>query len=513
MNYKKAFLCLSAIILFCGSIFASYEIAHANAVKIIYKSADDFVKGMTKSIGAKKGVQLDINDFLKPDGSIDWVEYDKQVDMLSNIFYKGVQDGVTESKKELAKVFKGETDVIKKTPLKNMPGWSKVLISTGAAITGADLLFDIYQFATSGSTNEFETLDGKMTTLIPNDGSGVAMSGTQLIGGTGADFSAYTAKYGISNVYQVNNWSNEVFDIDIIRYKAGSGDTGTGVFVNKANYSYVPSWHMTFVNKTMSNVIVSPNMKGDRVNIVMQDAFRPDYWFYVSSNNTAKENESILFKENSYSQQGSIYGYSLSAVAMGLTQRLGYYITNIKATPQAMTVVPTVTETVPQLKPTGQSNIGKGTGGEVLIVPEGLTSEQIQKQITETPDIMRDPETFLKENPKVDPTPGENELDPEGPSCKKDLEMPELEALGDTLKESFPFSIPFALLGFIDAAFGGMGSERPSFTYALTMQGEAYSFDIGVPAFFDNWKPFTDAVLILIFDIGILYAIYRFVGR
>lgn len=512
MNYKKILLCLLAIILFNGSILASYEIANANAVKIIYKSADDFVKGMTKSIGAKKGVQLDINDFLKPDGSIDWVEYDKQVDMLSNIFYKGVQDGVTESKKELGKIFKGETDVIKKTPLKNMPGWSKVLISTGAAITGADLLFDIYQFATSGSTNEFETIDGKMTTLIPN-GSGTAMYGTEFLGGAGADFSAYTAKYGISNVYQVNNWSNEVFDIDIIRYKTNSGDTGTGVFVNKVNYAYVPSYHQAFVAATMSNIIVVPNSVGDRVNIVMQDGIKADYWYYIDSINTGKENEYYRAREYRYSSQGSIYGYTLSAVAMTLTQKLGFYITNIKATPQSVAVVPTITETVPPLKQTGQSNIGNGTGTEVLIVPEGLTSEQIQKQITETPDIMRDPEKFLNENPKVDPTPGENELDPEGPSCKKDLEMPELEALGDTLKDSFPFSIPFALIGLIDAAFGGMGTERPHFSYSLSFQGENYTFDIGLPAFFDNWKPFTDTMLLLIFDIGILYAIYRFVGR
>lgn len=99
---------------------------------------------------------------------------------------------------------------------------------------------------------------------------------------------------------------------------------------------------------------------------------------------------------------------------------------------------------------------------------------------------------------------------PDGPSCDAELKLPRLLPLLNQLSETFPFSIPWDLKSGFDAIFVNMGSEKPKFEYKLAFQGKEHDFSFNIPSFFDSWMPFIHSILLLTFDIGIVYAIYRF---
>lgn len=106
---------------------------------------------------------------------------------------------------------------------------------------------------------------------------------------------------------------------------------------------------------------------------------------------------------------------------------------------------------------------------------------------------------------KTEDLPTEPEDKPEF-SCDRELELPTLKPIGNAFTHAFPFSIPWDIKRFIDNAFGGVNSERPS--YDLTFLGDGVVLEI--PAFFDNWMPFIRGLLVFVFDISVLFLFYRF---
>lgn len=102
---------------------------------------------------------------------------------------------------------------------------------------------------------------------------------------------------------------------------------------------------------------------------------------------------------------------------------------------------------------------------------------------------------------------------PEGESCAEGLKLPKLTKLLFTVSESFPFSIPFDLYDGFMGLFSEMGSEKPDFEYTFNQSGDKpTTIKFGIAEYFDTWKPFTDSVLIFIFDIGLIFLCFKMMG-
>jgi len=101
---------------------------------------------------------------------------------------------------------------------------------------------------------------------------------------------------------------------------------------------------------------------------------------------------------------------------------------------------------------------------------------------------------------------------PEGETCTATLKLPKFALLFRTMSESFPFSIPWDLKSGFDALFSEMGKEKPSFKYDLKVNNKVHSIDITMPDYFESWMPFAHTMLLFVFDVGILYGIYRLIG-
>lgn len=96
----------------------------------------------------------------------------------------------------------------------------------------------------------------------------------------------------------------------------------------------------------------------------------------------------------------------------------------------------------------------------------------------------------------------------DGASCVVNRDFDGFKELGETFTTKFPFSIPFDIYRLFEAVFGDMGSERPHFVYPV---GNT-EFEIGIPAYFDEWMPFARSMLLIIFDIGLIYAVRKMMG-
>lgn len=107
--------------------------------------------------------------------------------------------------------------------------------------------------------------------------------------------------------------------------------------------------------------------------------------------------------------------------------------------------------------------------------------------------------------PPVDPNPF-----PEGDTCDVGLKFPKFVPFFNTLSNAFPFSIPWDIERAFIAAFSDIGDERPSFELDIGIGDKKQIVKITTPAFFDDWKPFTDSLIRFIFAVGIMFGIYRF---
>ncbi|HWK24761.1 MAG TPA: hypothetical protein VNS08_17240 [Ureibacillus sp.] len=134
--------------------------------------------------------------------------------------------------------------------------------------------------------------------------------------------------------------------------------------------------------------------------------------------------------------------------------------------------------------------------GEPIVTPEGV--EIPGGEIIPTPETEIPPDT---ETPPKDI----NEEDFEDLSCARP-KKPDFKPIGESFTTAFPFSIPWDIKRMIDNAFGGVNDERPSFE--LSMFGDGVVIEI--PSYFDKWVKFGKAIMVIGFDIGILFLFYRF---
>lgn len=169
---------------------------------------------------------------------------------------------------------------------------------------------------------------------------------------------------------------------------------------------------------------------------------------------------------------------------------------------------PVVTPSKPGQTDPGGKPIPEGTP---VVTPTPTPSVPTPAPIpvvpTPTPTNPADPDA-----PTVPPTdpPGTGEPFPPEETCDAKLNFPRYIPFMNTLSNAFPFSIPWDIQRALNAAFGEIGSERPGFDYTFNFNGQEKTWRIEVPKFFDSWKPFTDGLLLLVFDVGIMFGIYRF---
>lgn len=162
------------------------------------------------------------------------------------------------------------------------------------------------------------------------------------------------------------------------------------------------------------------------------------------------------------------------------------------------------------VKPDNNSSTGwtnSDTGEEIIVDEETL----IVSDPVRTPDGIQTPDgTTIPEVPP-NPSPEEqalNEGDFNGLGCET-IKKPDFKPLETAITTSFPFSIPWDIYRIIEAVFGGMGSEKPVFDLNFDfLNGNSWS--VTIPEFFDSWVPFAKTILLVTFDISLIYLFYRF---
>lgn len=170
---------------------------------------------------------------------------------------------------------------------------------------------------------------------------------------------------------------------------------------------------------------------------------------------------------------------------------------------------------LPYAKPDGTTGFKTKTGVEVpednvtvgspVITENADGSKSIKKQPT-----VANPNPSPSEDGKLPAKDDEiTEGDLEGLSCTR-LKKPDFKPLTNAFTTSFPFSIPWDLQRMFNAAFSEIGSNEPNFEYKFEFNGQIKTWKIGFPDYFANWTNFTRPLLLIIFDIGLIYAIYRF---
>lgn len=122
---KKVSILLIAIIFFTS--LATYQISAS--VKTVYKTVDSFTEASIAAIQARQGFRV-----------IRGGAYSQKTagEVFTSTLTKDLQEVAMDSYDTISgKKFEA-------TPLKNMPGWSKVVLGAGAFLTSADLVLDVY---------------------------------------------------------------------------------------------------------------------------------------------------------------------------------------------------------------------------------------------------------------------------------------------------------------------------------------------------------------------------------
>lgn len=89
-----------------------------------------------------------------------------------------------------------------------------------------------------------------------------------------------------------------------------------------------------------------------------------------------------------------------------------------------------------------------------------------------------------------------------------------LKMAGNTFTTQFPFSLPWDIARGLDAVFGGFSetNKAPVWQWKIPAFNRVYSFDLTFPDFLNSWSPFIKGVLLITFDVGLIYSIRRLLG-
>lgn len=141
---------------------------------------------------------------------------------------------------------------------------------------------------------------------------------------------------------------------------------------------------------------------------------------------------------------------------------------------------------------------------EIPLIPDITPSPQPSPQ--PTPDPSPEPSPEPSPDPSVPQIPRAPEDDfGEGKECGElNLDLKSI----DLFTTKFPFSIPWDVFRAIEAAFGKMGSEEPKFVLSFISDDTV----LEIPQFIKDWVPLVRSIILFMFDVSVIYALYRWFG-
>lgn len=90
------------------------------------------------------------------------------------------------------------------------------------------------------------------------------------------------------------------------------------------------------------------------------------------------------------------------------------------------------------------------------------------------------------------------------------VQWDKLKQSGEFFTTKFPFSLPWDVDRGLHAVFGGFNaSDPPKWDFKIT---DSYTVTIQMPDLIVGWSPFIRAVMLIMFDLGIAYAVSRLLG-
>lgn len=443
---------------------------NAGAPKLIYEIGDTFVDASIKAIQARKGFKV-------VDGG---AVTEKPTEVFTNAIKKGFQD----TAKDSWEVIKGGK--LNATPLKDMPGWLKVTIGTAAFISGADIAFDIYEMIQNGQNINTLTMDASV---------GYTMMGDTFM------------YYVISESSKYDTF--QIYAKDGFNIKTGST-------------THQPhKLAMSFLNKKLAPLpymkITSLGVSGISVTI---------FYSFYSSPDILSDTRTIEV----FTADGSPIKFSEPFVA---EKNIPYeFIQRDNNVPNINTSRPTQTLIVPN--PDFFPDVDKAIqeNWDMVSDPDGWLQRNPQNDPDANPNPNPNPNPDLNPNPDAEPFPKKEEIPPtippDGDGCKSPAEdlltffknslignfscfdWDKLKMAGGFFTNKFPFSVPWDVGRALDAVFGGLSPTDDVPSYNLKIKD--WSTELTIPEFFKPWFTVIRVMLLVMFDIGLIWAIRKMLG-
>lgn len=121
-------------------------------------------------------------------------------------------------------------------------------------------------------------------------------------------------------------------------------------------------------------------------------------------------------------------------------------------------------------------------------------------------------------NPAPDPVPGVDPVPPGGTNPPittgdpKEINWAKLKAIPGIFTKKFPFSLPWDAKRFVDSVLGSIPQAKDISVKLDEIGGIHIGMDITLPDFFDPFFDFSRIITLIIFDIGLIYGLYRLLG-
>lgn len=114
------------------------------------------------------------------------------------------------------------------------------------------------------------------------------------------------------------------------------------------------------------------------------------------------------------------------------------------------------------------------------------------------------------------PSPGTTTPDGGGGSITtgdpKEINWAKLKAIPGIFTKKFPFSLPWDAKRFVDSVLGSIPQAKDISVKLDEIGGMHIGMDITLPDFFDPFFDFSRIITLIIFDIGLIYGLYRLLG-
>ena len=159
----------------------------------------------------------------------------------------------------------------------------------------------------------------------------------------------------------------------------------------------------------------------------------------------------------------------------------------------------------------------KDPNGQVVTDPESLPLPTPDPVITETPDG----EVVIDDTPTGVPVPPGGTSPPTNDGGTGDgmttgdptnIEWDKLKAIPNIFTKKFPFSLPWDAKRFIDSVLGDIPEAKDIVVNVEEIGGVHIGMNITLPDFFDQFFDFTRVITLVMFDIGLIYGLYRLLG-